>query len=212
MDSLSREITPSSPTSYDVVARVVQANPSIQSLSLVTYHEGPNWHEHPPLGQGDDLPALLRGIRQDAGERILARLSRDEASAGRLREFVAHLGDGRLLGLISRVSLSDGASRHIPMMDFMCPISAANLQALMSLLKEVKQGTGWLLESGRSYHYYGAELLSEETWRIFLGKCLLMFGYVDDRYVGHQLVDGHCVLRLSAGRLRTSVPRLVAEF
>ena len=97
------------------------------------------------------------------------------------------------------------------MVDLICAPSAMNLDVVARLLREIRQGQGFLLESGRSYHYYGIDLLSDEEWRVFLGKCLLMFGYVDDRYIGHQLVDGHCVLRLSAGTLKTGVPRVVAE-
>ena len=117
----------------------------------------------------------------------------------------------QLLGVVSRVSLADGGSGHIPMMDFLCAASTRNLDVLTRLLREIGQARGFLLESGRSYHYYGVEILTEEAWQRFLGKCLLMFGYVDDRYVGHQLVDGHCVLRLSAGRLKASLPRVVAQ-
>lgn len=66
------------------------------------------------------------------------------------------------------------------------------------------------MESGRSYHYYGCELLSEEEWIVFLGKSLLMSGYTDDRYIGHQLVDGHCVLRLSSRKSKANVPMVVS--
>ena|SRR5437667_4727817 len=134
-------------------------------------------------------------------------------SAKRLQEIARGLAEDRLLGLISRVSLRGGGSGHIPMMDFVCIPSPENLDILTRFLTEIQngKGEGFLLESGRSYHYYGVELLSEEGWRVFLGKCLLMPGYVDDRYVGHQLVDGHCVLRLSAGKLRSRLPRVVAR-
>jgi len=100
---------------------------------------------------------------------------------------------------------------HIPMMDFMCPPSYENQQALSGLLRELNHGRGFLLESGRSYHYYGLQILDERQWHVFLGKCLLMSGFVDDRYVGHQLVDGHCVLRLSAGQLKAKIPTVIAE-
>jgi hypothetical protein len=38
-----------------------------------------------------------------------------------------------------------------------------------------------------------------------------MSGFADDRYIGHQLVDGYCVLRLSSGKLKNHTPTVVAE-
>jgi hypothetical protein len=203
------------PTSYEVVAEIVESNPSIESLTLVTYHEGPNWRD---VAQPEtkELPVLIKGIRQDAGERVLSRLLRAEVTAERLKNVAQSLRTNQLVGVISRVTVAGGelrhiTTRHIPMMDFMCPPSPANLEVLTRLFREIGQKKGYLLESGRSYHYYGLELLTEEQWRVFLGKCLLMCGYVDDRYVGHQLVDGHCVLRLSSGKLKPNVPKVVAK-
>jgi hypothetical protein len=198
-------------TAYEVVAQIVHSNPQVQSLTLVRYHEGPNWRDMLQTTEGDALPMLLKGVRQDSGERILTSLARNQVSAKSLKTLAQSLQGRQLLGVISKVSLAEGGSGHIPMMDFMCAPSAANLAALTRLFREIGQEKGWLLESGRSYHYYGVELLTDEEWRVFLGKCLLMFGYVDDRYIGHQLVDGHCVLRLSTGRLKASVPSAVAE-
>jgi hypothetical protein len=97
------------------------------------------------------------------------------------------------------------------MMDFMCVPSSTNLELLAHLLGDLHQGRGCLLDSGRSYHYYGFRLLSGTEWQMFLGKSLLMSGFADDRYIGHQLVDGHCVLRLSSGKLKSCVPTVVAE-
>ena len=97
------------------------------------------------------------------------------------------------------------------MMDFMCVPSKSNQATIAYLLGTFCRGRGFLLESGRSYHYYGLQLLADEEWPAFLGRCLLMSGFADDRYIGHQLVDGHCVLRLSPGVAKTQAPTVVAE-
>ncbi len=198
---------------YEVVAQVVDSNPRIESLSLVIYHEGPNWRDSPQAEPGAaDFPFLLQGLQQDRGERLQKKFLRSEISLEKLRALAASLPDYRLLAVISRVGLASGEAGQIPMMDFKCPPSPKNQEVLTRLLHELQNGQGWLLESGRSYHYYGSRILNGEEWKIFLGKCLLMSGYVDDRYVGHQLVDGHCVLRLSAGKLKPTSPKVVAEF
>jgi len=198
-------------TACDVVARIVESNPTIETLSLVSYVEGPNWRDLQNARDADNLPFLLRGLGQDRGERISMEIPRNDASPERLAKIAWSLPDNRVLGIISRVGLPHGRSAHIPMMDFICTVSAANQDVLIHLLKEFRRERGWLLESGRSYHYYGSTLLSEAEWPVFLGKCLLMSGQSDDRYIGHQLVDGHCVLRLSAGKLKVQIPTVVAE-
>jgi hypothetical protein len=199
-------------SAFGVVARVVDSNPRVESLGLVIYHESPNWRDLPQAEQGADLPFLLRGLQQDRGERIQTTLQRREISAESLQALAANLPGHRLLAVISRVGLAGGKSGQIPMMDFKCPPTQKNQEVLTRLLHELQNGRGWLLESGRSYHYYASRILNDEEWKVFLGKCLLMSGYVDDRYIGHQLVDGHCVLRLSSGKLKARSPKVVAEF
>jgi hypothetical protein len=202
---------PSVLTSCEVVERIVESNPHIESLTLVTYHEGPNWHELPRPAEDRHFQIRLRGLQQDSGERTLTRHPRSEISAEALGVIARSLRENQLLALASSVSVVEQGIRHIPMMDFKCSLSTKNLEVLTLLLRNIGQRKGYLLESGRSFHYYGMELLGQEEWRVFLGKCLLMSEHVDDRYVGHQLVDGYCVLRLSAGKLRPRVPTVVAE-
>ena len=195
---------------HEVVAHVVQSNPTIESVTLVTYVEGPNWRGRPACGDEVIGPLLLDGIEQDRGERALTNLSRTKITEEYLRDAAENLSHGKLLGFVSKVHLACGGAAHIPMMDFICAPSTKNLEMLVRLLRNIHKGRGWLLESGRSYHYYGCQLLTYREWIVFLGKCLLMSGYADDRYIGHQLVDGHCVLRLSSGKSKT-VPTVVAE-
>jgi hypothetical protein len=198
-------------SAYEVITDVVKSNPTVAYLMLVSYVEGPNWRDLPHAGDGADVELIVRGLQQDRGERILTELPRTKVSAERLRNFAESLPNNRLLGVASRVLLEDGGGAHIPMMDFMCVPSAKHLELVTHLLTELRHGRGCLLDSGKSYHYYGIRLLTEEEWKVFLGKCLLMSGYTDDRYIGHQLVDGYCVLRLSSGKWKGSVPTVVAE-
>lgn len=196
-------------SAYEVVADVVNSNPDIECVSLVSYEENPTWRDRLHAGEGNGLPLLLEGLNQDRRPRVLTSVPRMEAE--KLREIAGGLGENRLLGVCSMVRLVGGQSLHIPMMDFMCAPSSTNLGLLAHLLGDLRQGRGCLLDSGRSYHYYGFRLLSGTEWQIFMGKCLLMSGFVDDRYIGHQLVDGYCVLRLSSGKLKSCVPTVVAE-
>jgi len=204
------QLAGNSATGFEVVAALVQLNPEIQTLDFVTYHEGPNWRDL-SLPASDQLPFRVRGLQQDNGQRIHSAFVRQEITAEKLHAFAARLEPYQLLGVTSKVQLSGGKPGHIPMMDFMCPPSPENQAAVTRLLREFQPAGGRLLESGKSYHYYGCRILSDNEWHLFLGKCLLMSGYVDDRYIGHQLVDGHCVLRLSASKLKSKIPIVIAE-
>lgn len=208
---LSRSTSGNVHSSYDVVANIVRSNPAIESLTLVIYEGAKSWRDATRPADNPDLPLLLNGLAQDRGPRIFKTIPRAEVSEENLRQIARSWDENKLVGACSAVKLADGQSAHIPMMDFSCAPSNQNLGLLVRLITDLRQGRGYILMSGRSYHYYGFRLLSEAEWKIFLGKCLLMSGFADDRYVGHQLVDGHCVLRVSSGRSKGNLPIVVAE-
>jgi len=201
----------SSLTAYDVVLDIVRAQPGIDSVCSVVYVESENWLDE-VNGTGLTPLALKRALRQDAGPRIFAEIPRGAVLQGALLTRQAQLASNELLGITSRISTQQKGEMHIPMMDFHCAISSKNLGILSELLSETGQEHGFILESGRSYHYYGKEVLTRDQWIGFLGKCLLMKNFVDERYVGHQLVDRHCVLRLSTSPRKPVIPSVVYAF
>lgn len=118
---------------------------------------------------------------------------------------------GQILALSSLVRLDTGDERHIPMLDYRIPVGRRN-QELVCQQLEVMGQTGALFASGQSYHFIGDTLLEGGAeFAAFLGKALLFAPIVDGRWVSHQLIEGACALRLSAGDARQEVPRLVAE-
>lgn len=195
----------------ELVAEIVRTNRDIASLNLVVYEEAPNWRDTRTSLEDATIDFLIQGLQQDQGERKLMHLSRDDFSSRYIRQLVDNLPPFKLLGLQSNVEVAGGSQAQIPMMDFMCSPSVRNKARLTTLLQSLSLGKGFLLDSGRSYHYYGTRLLKEAEWRAFLGKCLLMTGCADERYIGHQLVNGYCVLRISPGRTKKPAPVMVAE-
>jgi hypothetical protein len=113
---------------------------------------------------------------------------------------------GKVLGLCSRCLLTDNTLAHIPMMDFRCHILGENLERIQWVVSSIAGAPGVLLESGRSYHWYGYELLSPEDWVAFMGTCLLYSPLVDTRYIAHRLKERNGVLRISAGGIKPKVP------
>jgi hypothetical protein len=118
------------------------------------------------------------------------------------------LEDEETLAVTSRVLCQNGKIRHLPLVDFNCEINSDNLQTIKDFFKQTI-GQGIILESGRSYHGYGTKLLSQREMAIFFGNCLLFSGFIDERYIGHRLIDGEMCLRITANRLRSELPKVV---
>jgi len=120
--------------------------------------------------------------------------------------------------LNSNITLADGTTLHIPMIDFLTPSLNTTLDSLAKLT--IKTGIRFeTYGSGRSYHAYGSELLTPEAWHKFLGQVLLLHpvqkvdGIVDVRWVGHRILHQHAALRISCNSASyKKIPELNKRF
>jgi hypothetical protein len=70
---------------------------------------------------------------------------------------------------------------------------------------------GYLLRSGRFYHFYGARLLDQDEWLDFAGRFLMPCTLVSPRYIGHSIDRRYCTLRLnSVPPHKPSTPHLLS--
>lgn len=140
------------------------------------------------------------------------RIPVEEVSPELIRGHAESLGRGKVFGIASSVVRRDKREAHIPMLDLRWSPDERNVPFAQALLAQFGIG-GLLLNSGRSFHFYGFGLLSPEEYRVFLGQSLLLGPLVDRRWVGHQLMEGASVLRLtsSAEAGHTTEPTVVAE-
>lgn len=129
-----------------------------------------------------------------------------EVSVRRIEEIVLALPEGFALAFSSKVRLNDGTMAHIPLLDFRCPPSRNNLDVVKTALEALGQESGMVVDSGRSYHFYGFHLLSPDAWTQFLAMSILFAPIVDVRYVAHRLADGACRLRIGTGPHKPTVP------
>jgi len=121
---------------------------------------------------------------------------REALTAARIQDLIAELPPGYGFAACSRVWLASNQAAHIPMLDFRCPCSEENAKAIERMLASMGCAEGVLVQSGRSYHFYGTSLLSQAQWVEFLGRALLFAPIVDSRFIGHRLVDGQCRLKV----------------
>lgn len=106
-------------------------------------------------------------------------------------------------------------------MDFDIPKSKKNLKLLIERLKKLDYPSGWILETGKSYHFYGYDLMSNKEWLGFLSRSLLtslvitrenIIQIADARFVGHSIRRGCCTLRVTTRADKSFKPRVVARF
>jgi hypothetical protein len=91
------------------------------------------------------------------------------------------------------------------------PEGLDGIESLVRAIREITDGvSGYLLGSGRYFHYYGRRILRSEEWIRFLAQFLMPCFIVSPRYVGHSLFQGFCAVRLtSAAPYKSTVPTLL---
>lgn len=95
------------------------------------------------------------------------------------------------------------------MIDFRVPPGDYGLAAVREAVARMGIKRGAILDSGRSYHFYGFDLLTQKQWWEFMAQCLLLGPLTDVRYIGHRLLEGMGILRLTATPLKPKAPVVV---
>lgn len=121
-------------------------------------------------------------------------------------EIRSSIEESRYLTFCSRVKLRDGSIKHFLLLDFHIPNANANDRICLAVLKALGL-SGFLLDSGKSYHFYGTSLFSEEEIRVILTNALLFAPIIDRAWIAHQLLERCCCLRIS--RKYSRLPFLV---
>jgi hypothetical protein len=103
------------------------------------------------------------------------------------------------LSVVSRVWDVRGKQvGHLALMN-LHPVGFASADELRQAIDRVTNGLpGYLVSSGRYFHYYGIQLLSSEDWLRFLAQFLMPCVLVSPRYIGHSVYRGFCALRLNS--------------
>lgn len=155
---------------------------------------------------------ISQALRHDVTREAKTRfgITAGELNPNRIRRAIESLESGWVLALCSRCEALDGSLWHIPMLDFRCAPNPMNLERTEKALRQLGETRGAILESGRSYHYYGFELKSPKEWIEFMSRSLLLAPFVDARYIAHRLIEGTSVLRITSSERKPRVPSVVA--
>ena len=206
-----------------LVQILARSHRSLASMLFVEYRPGPGIEERlpfQPTGSIEDMRAdkLLRAtprvrplvrelLRHDSQQ--LSKNGFEVSTAELLTALNRRHPDGTVLALCSRCTLRNRRTVHIPLMDFRVPPGREALASLKRVLGTMNVH-GAILESGRSYHFYGFDLVDPDQWLQFMARCLLLVPLTDTRYIGHRLLEGTGVLRLTTCTRKPKVPVVVA--
>jgi hypothetical protein len=65
-----------------------------------------------------------------------------------------------------------------------------------NILQLISPSDGWILNSGKSYHFIGGSLIDEKSMSRFLSTALLYVPFTDKNWIAHQIFEGASALRL----------------
>jgi hypothetical protein len=160
--------------------------------------------------------SLLQAIRHAAEHRVAAgmvrtyEVPRESVVSSTFERYAARLQPDEALAVMSEVKLADGTWAHLPMADFACHDTDADLRKVLTAIRALGYKSGVVVRSGESFHFYGFQILSETEWLASLGRFLLLAPIIDVRYIAHRIIDRVCTLRVCAGGGKSSEPRVAA--
>lgn len=96
----------------------------------------------------------------------------------------------------SKVIMDDGSELHIPMLDFKLKSCEHNVEIIEKVIK-VLDLHGYILNSGKSYHFIGYNLITENELLTLLAKFILLHPISDKAWASHQIIERSASLRLS---------------
>lgn len=100
--------------------------------------------------------------------------------------------------IISKVKTRNGIY-HIPLLDLDIPVDENGAASAREVFVNLGVPSGAIINSGQSYHGWGLELLTEDEWKRFMARALLL-DRIDRRWIGHRLLDSQANIRISEKR------------
>lgn len=150
---------------------------------------------------------LLDGaLRHNSEGAIRLKLKREEFIERLRAGEYENLPPRDLVSFCSPVEVfGDGQRMHLPLLDLGVKPGPDGVAAAMDAMRSLGL-RGLLFESGRSYHFYSADPVTQPDLVAILGRAQLLSPIVDSRWVSHQLIDGRCGLRISTDSEKAPVP------
>lgn len=156
-------------------------------------------------------PAILsRAALHNPQDSDSFNVPREDCTESHLCQIIQRLPSGKILAISSKVFTAGGEALHLPMLDFHCPASGPTEKLVRAILGRLGLH-GYLVGSGRSYHFYGRQLVDERSLLTILGNSLLFCPVIDRAWIAHQIIERACGLRISPGKEYRDCPEVICE-
>jgi hypothetical protein len=209
--------------SYDAIASLLESNSEIKTLRFFNFSTSTKLqqrrstfapHEIHLIDQALDTKnregirfweAMLRVLAKEGAstKELIAEVfyhqpNRDYLYVDRadIRTFSPKLNGGAI-ALNSKVLLHDGSSRHLSLLDFKIRSGPQALQLAENCISALGL-RGFLLDSGRSYHFIGVDPVTESALLELLAKFVLLHPIADAAWAAHQSIERSASLRVSS--------------
>ena len=173
----------------------------------------PFWHALFLLGEegpGGVPVDIVRSAlyHQDPSDDHSEFVSVDRALPDTVTRLASEVVGKAALAIDSRVRLPNDEIKYIPMLDFSVKSEMHGGSSTARTCVEALGEPGWLVSSGRSFHFYGSRLVSATEQLDFWAKALLLTPIVDERWIAHQIRGGRAALRISPNE-KGEVPAII---
>jgi hypothetical protein len=173
----------------------------IEKFRFITYL--PTFFDY----EGED--SFVRGALELLVKNRL-ELTTDELRRTTFQEVAGrYCGLGDVLGLTSRIKLVDGSESDLFFIDFSCPLSDEYFLNVVRYLKSQQLSSGFVINSGNSYHFYSKNVFDYPIWANLLENARKS-DLIGPKWPLFQLVRGYSVLRVSASDLKPEKPKVIA--
>lgn len=183
----------------DVLRKIILTL-SLQSTRFMLFEHfvGVNWRVR-YLSTHEKAKHLIEGLVQHSpyqqwelsGKEILSQTF-DPGNFVSMRNHVVSIS--------SKIACTDGTHKHLAIMN-LHPENVLDYKDIVKIVEAVTNRIpGYILKSGRYYHFYGVALLEEQEWIRFMAQFLMPTVIVSPRFIGHCLYRGYVALRLSTDK------------
>jgi hypothetical protein len=186
-------------TAWELLLTLVSKDlrlPGDHLVELIRHRVDHNWRQRYPTAR-EKVLALRESLIHEGHH--TRRLVAPGDPDGLLTELDSATREGLALSVTSRVWREDGRlAGHLALMN-LHPEGFNDVTELREAIPLITNRLpGYLINSGRHYHYYGRRLLPEEDWPRFIAEFLMPCTVTSPRYIGHSIERGFCSLRLNA--------------
>ncbi len=223
-------------TTIDIIKKVLNANPEIASVKVIGYetqkdlkkdsgnlwtHQDEDVYQNALKLRAEHNVPFWNGIMLSCinnpnwSETCLSSSLRhnkihliSEIPVSEIGSLQSIKAEGDRKSINSEVKLIDGSIKHIPMLDFHIPFDGTNTDIVKAVCKFLGR-TGYILASGRSYHFIGTVPFTYNEMIEYLSRALLFTPIVDEIWIAHQIQDKSCSLRY--GIKHGVLPTLICE-